>query len=293
MKLKSLLLALSCLFFTTTIASAQEDINPVVVVSLDRMTYNPKLHNSTVGSVIGEVAAAVLSGQTSKEMEGYENAVQAAVIQGMSRSFRVKVVDGLTPEDLEYPHVFSVEGDITNMTTTSKTEVETYEVKGEKKTRSRTYYRGLLGVKLQIKDAHNSAVIASPSFDISAMDLSWIETPAGAMNNALEVLSKKVRNSFNNLFPLTGSILERAGEKNDKQKEVYIDLGSNHGITEGQVLGVYRLTSIAGKTARREIARLKVKRVEGEEVSFCKVISHGKDLKAALDAGDTIVIETL
>ena len=174
MKLKALFLTSLCLLGLATYSFAQEDINPVVVISLDRMTYNPKLHNNTVGSVIGEVAAAVLSGQTSKEMEGYENAVQAAVIQGMSRSFRVKVVDGLTPEDLEYPHVFSVEGDITNMTTTSKTEVETYEVKGEKKTRSRTYYRGLLGVKLQIKDAHNSAVIASPSFDISAMDLSWI-----------------------------------------------------------------------------------------------------------------------
>ena len=292
MSLKKLFLAISCLFCISATSFAQDDSNSTILAAINKFTYNPKLHKNSVGSVIGEVTAAVLSGQTSKEMAGYENAVQAAVIQGMSNSFRIRVVDGLTDEDLEYPHVIYVDGDITNMTTTSKTEVETYEEKGEKKTRSKTYFRGQVGVTLQVKDAHDGTVISSPSFNISASDMAWIETAEGAMNKVMEALSKKVRLCFDEMFPLTGNIIERAGEKKDKQKEVYIDLGSSHGMREGVVLLVFRNKIIAGKTAREEISRLKVKQVEGEEVSLCKVTLHGKELKAALDAGETLIIET-
>ena len=263
-------MALACILCIATTSIAQDEINPTVIASMNKLDYKPKVKKNSVGEVIGEVAVAVLAGQTSKEMLGYENAVRAAVIQGMSNAYRLKVVDGLTDEDLEYPYVIYVDGDITNMTTTNKTEVETYEVKGEKKTRSRTYFSGQIGVTLQVKDAHDGTVIASPSF----------------------VLSKKVRTCFNDIFPLTGNIIERAGIKNDKQKEVYIDLGSANGLKEGVVLLVFRSKVVAGRTAKQEIARLKVKDVEGEDVSLCKVTSHGKDLKAALDAGETLIIET-
>ena len=292
MNIRKLFVAVSCLLCVAASSFAQDDHNPTVLATVNKLAYNPRFNKSGVGSVIGEVATAVLTGQTSKEMLGYENGVQAAVIKGMSNSFRLKVMDGLTDEDMEYPYVIYVDGDITNMTTTSKTETETYEEKGQKKTRSRTYFRGQIGVTLQIKDAHDGSVIASPSFNIAETDMAWIETAEGAMNKALEALSKKVTTCFNDLFPLTCNIIERAGEKKDKQKEVYIDLGSAHGMREGVVLLVFLNKTIAGKTARQEIARLRVKTVEGEEVSLCKVTSHGKELKAALDAGESITIET-
>ena len=63
-------------------------------------------------------------------------------------------------------------------------------------------------------------------------------------------------------------------------------------MREGVVLLVFRNKTIAGKTAREEIARLKVEKVEGDEVSLCKVTVHGKELKAALDAGENLIIET-
>ena len=49
---------------------------------------------------------------------------------------------------------------------------------------------------------------------------------------------------------------------------------------------------IGGKEARQQVARLRVKRIEGEEVSFCKVLSGGRDLKAALDEGLDLIVET-
>ena len=292
MSIKKLLLAIALMLAASGMAFSQEDLNPTIIASMENMTYNPKLHKNTAGSVIGEVAVAVLAGQTSREMVGYENAVRAAVLQGLSRSYRVTVVEGLTEDDLEYPYTITVGGDITNMTTTTKTEVETYEVKGEKKTRTRTYFRGQVALRLQVKDAHDEKVIDSPSFNIMATDMAWIETPEGAMNKTLEVLARKVCTYFNGMFPLTGNIIEKAGEKNDRQKEVYVDLGAKHGISINDILLVYRPKSIGGKSAREEIARLKIKKIEGDEVSFCKVTSGGKALKAALDAGETLVIES-
>lgn len=296
MNLKRFFTAAACALCLATTAFSQEDEgnpNPTIVASLHDLKYTPRPPKNTVGSVLGEVATAVLAGQTSKEMLGYEGAVRAAVLKGMSQSFRIRAIDGpLTEEEMAMPFTVYVDGDISNMTTTTKTEVEEYEEKGKKKTRSRTYFRGQVGLALQVKDASNDVVIASPTFNIYASDMAWIETPDGAMNTALKYLSNKVRIAFNDMFPLTGRIIERAGERNDKQKEVYIDLGTANGIAVGNTLTVFKVKTIAGKYAKEELAKLKVKKVEGDEVSFCKVVSHGKDLKAALDAGEKLVIIT-
>lgn len=293
MNLRSLLTALVCVLCVTPSAFSQDNPNQTITASLNNLTYTPKPPKNNVGSVIGEIATAVLAGQTSKEMVGYEGAVRAAVLKGMSLSYRIHAIDGpLSEEEMSQPFTVYVDGDISNMTTTNKTEVETYEEKGKKKTRSRTYFRGQVGVSLQVKDTRNDVVIASPTFNIYASDMSWIETAEGAMNNALKALTDKVRIAFNDMFPLTGHIIERAGIKNDKQKEVYVDLGTESGIAPGNTLYVYRIKTIAGKYAKEQLAKLKVKKVEGEEICFCKVTSHGKELMEALDAGDQLVIMT-
>ena len=79
-------------------------------------------------------------------------------------------------------------------------------------------------------------------------------------------------------------------EKNDKQKDLYIDLGAAHGLREGTHFTVYVVGSIGGKETRRQIGRLKVNAIEGDEVSRCKVSSGGKDIKAALDAQQQLLI---
>ena len=53
---------------------------------------------------------------------------------------------------------------------------------------------------------------------------------------------------------------------------------------------VYILGSIGGKETRKQIGRLKVTSIEGDEVSLCKVSSGGKDIKAALDAQQKLLI---
>lgn len=59
---------------------------------------------------------------------------------------------------------------------------------------------------------------------------------------------------------------------------------------EGQQFNVYILKNIAGREARQEIGRLKVEEVMGDDLSLCKVTRGEKEIKTALDKGETLVV---
>ena len=92
------------------------------------------------------------------------------------------------------------------------------------------------------------------------------------------------------IYPFSARIIERGTVKGEKQKELYIDLGAAHGVREGTHFDVYVIGSIGGKETRQEIGRLKVKEVKGDEVSLCKVTSGSKEVKAALDSNQQLLI---
>jgi len=89
---------------------------------------------------------------------------------------------------------------------------------------------------------------------------------------------------------LEASIIEGAAAMKDKQKEVYIDLGSSEGAYIGLHMGVYTIKTIAGREAKSQIGKLKIEAVMGDNISRCKVQKGGKDIKAALDAGENLKV---
>lgn len=295
---KRFLMAAAALLMTALTVFSQDERNPVIVASMNKLEYSHKTKDKSAGSVIGEIATAVLVGQSTKQMEGYQDAVRSAIIKGMSDAHRLRVVDGpLTKDEVSSPGAIYVDATLSNITATTKNEITEYEVKGkngekEKRTRTDVYYRGQIAVTLHVKSADDDAVIASPSFNISESDMSWVNTAEKAIDNALKRLSNRVMVYFDGMYPLTCQIIERGNIRNEKQKEVYIDLGSAHGLVSGQTLAIYTIRMIGGKEARKQVARLRVKSVEGEEVSFCKVLSGGRDLKNALDQGLDLIVET-
>lgn len=128
----------------------------------------------------------------------------------------------------------------------------------------------------------------------SEYDLAWIETREGAINSALSTLASKVTRYFNRTLPLQANIVEGAHDKKDKQKEVYIDLGeSTKGVSAGLHFGVYTTKMVAGKVAKKLIGKIKVAEVQGEELSLCKVQSGGKEIKAAIDTGEELLVTSL
>ena len=106
------------------------------------------------------------------------------------------------------------------------------------------------------------------------------------------MLSGQITRFYNRYFPLSAFIIERGNEKKDKQQEVYIDLGGQHGAYSGMHLTVYSVKTIAGRYARKELGKLKIKDVMGDDISLCKVTSGGKNIKAALDEEQMVVAIT-
>lgn len=298
MSIKRFLMAASAILLSCLSVFSQDERNPIITASMNKLEYSHKTPDRRAGAVIGEIATAVLTGQTTKEMEGYQDAVRSAIIKGMSDAYRLRVVDGLlTKDEVESPGSIYVDANLANITTTTKNEVVEYEEKkkdGEKvkKTRTDVYYRALLSVTLHVKDAMTDVVLASPSFSITESDMSWVNSAQKALDNAMARLSRLVTKYFDKMYPLTCQIIDRGGIKKDKQKQVYIDLGAAHGLKLGQTLAIYTTRLIGGKEARNQVARLRVKEIEGDEVSLCKVLSGGRDLKTALDEGLELIVET-
>ena len=266
-------------------AWAQEGRNAKVIIGMNNLSYTKPEDKSTLSKIVD----AVLLGEVTKDQSKYQDAVRAAIVKGFSQAHRISVIDGtLSKDEASLPGACYVDGTVSNLSTTTKT--EDYKVDG--KTKFRTYYKALIGVTLHIKDAKSDEIIASPAFNLSEWDVSWIETQEGAMMKALEKLSGNVTRYCNHWMPLHANVLEGARDKKDKQKEVYIDLGSAEGAYKGLHMAVFTVKTVAGKEAKKQIGKLKIEEVEGEDISLCKVQSGGKDIKADLDNGETLVIQT-
>lgn len=264
---------------------AQEGRNGKVVLGMTSMTYTKPEDKGTLSKILD----AVLLGEVTSDQGKYQDAVRAAVLKGLSQTHRITVIDGqLSKDEAARPGALYADGTVSNLSTTSKT--ETYKVDG--KTRTRTYYKALIGVTLHVKNAQTDEIVDSPTFNISEWDISWIETQDGAMMKALENLSGRVTRYYNRWLPLTAKVLEGARDKKDKQKEVYIDLGSAEGAYPGLHMAVYTVKTVAGREAKKQIGKLRVEEVQGEDISLCKVQSGGRDIKTALDSGETLVIQT-
>ncbi len=278
-----LLLCFTCGIFAQ---KQPQEKNPIKNVVFNNLTYQKPEAKKGVASVLGAISD-LASGQVTQQETSYVEAVKSSVIKGIAQSRRFTIMDGGGLANTD----FYVDGTLSNVSTTTKTEDRT-DKNGKKYTK--TTYKANIGVTLHVKNAQTNTVTASPSFNISDYDVSWVETANGAINNALEKLAYRVNDYFDRLLPLRANIIEGAKDKKDKQKEVYIDLGSaTKGVYTGIHFGVYVTRTIAGKEAKRQIGKLRLTTVMGDEISLCKVQSGGKDIKAAIDAGESIVIESI
>ena len=241
--------------------------------------------------MLGAVGEALLLGKTTQRHDNYNEAVRASIVKGISGVRRFNAIDGAFQEGevQEGMKALYVDGTLLNVSTATQIETHT---DAKKKTYTTTYYKATIGVTVNVKDATNDFVINSQTFNVSDYDLSWVETTEGAINNALSVLSGQITRFYNRFFPLNAFIIERGNEKKDKQQEVYIDLGGQHGAYSGMHLTVYSVKTIAGRYARKELGKLKIKDVMGDDISLCKVTSGGKNIKAALDEEQTVVAVT-
>jgi hypothetical protein len=261
-------------------AQRENALQNVSVMELSyMMKEGPK---SDVGTVVSAVLD-VLADQTTTEEPGYADALRASVIMALGNVRRFAVSDGLQVSPNDGTNIIA-DGTINYISITRE-----LKAAPSKKDKVPQFY-AQISLTLNLKDAATGTVLNSQVFEVNKTGWSWFNSTDTAIKNALESLRKKVEKYYNTAYPYTAQILERGVEKKDKQKELYIDLGTAHGLREGTHFDVYVIGSIGGKETRKQIGRLRVKSIEGDEVSLCKVASGGKDIKAAIDAGQQLLI---
>jgi len=269
---------------TVAVGNAQNvSENMIQNVSIMKLDYMVKeAPKSALGTVVGAVLD-VLADQTTTEEPGYADALRASVIMALSNVRRFTVTDGLQVAPNDNTNII-VDGTINFISITRE-----LKLASNKKDKIPQFY-AQIGLTLNMKDAATGTVLNSQVFEVNKTGWSWVNSTDTAIKNALETLRKRLEKYYNTEFPYTARILERGVEKKDKQKELYIDLGAIHGLQDGIHFNVYSIGSIGGKETRKQIGRLKVKSVEGDEVSLCKVVSGGKEIKAAIDAQQQLLI---
>lgn len=260
----------------------QVEKNVFYKVAIGDFAYTPKEEKATVGNVLEAVANVFLTGTSTKQQAQYADAVRASIVSGFGNVIRLNVVDG---ELDNLDNAFFVDGVISNITATSKTEPSSKKGKPDKK-----YYKSLISVNINLKDARTGEVVDSRTFSITDSDGSWMASAEKSVVYSLEKLSEKITTLYNHMFPLSATIIESGEVKKDKQKTVYIDLGTVYGAYKGLQFNIFESKTIAGKKANMKIGRLKIDKVLGDELSLCKVTKGEKQVKAALDNGITLTI---
>ena len=130
-----------------------------------------------------------------------------------------------------------------------------------------TYYSASIAYTLKVINPKDGTLVGSKTFKHGEgiTDISTGDTQDEAISRASAKAVKAVRDFIDENFKLEGTILEISKVKKDDAKEVYISLGSAHGVSEDTYFSVCVTRQIAGRTSFKEIGRLKVIAVEGED----------------------------
>ena len=283
-----MLAAAFCCAMTMMAQDSQEARNRVYSITLGNVQYAHHDEKMSTGEAVGKVLSGVLTGKTEVQATKYEGDVKNAIVKGLSGAHRYRYNDGLLQlNDVVEEGNLVADAVITNIQ--AKSDSRTWKDK-DGKTQVTTSYNGIVEAMLTLKDAKTGEIVANPTFSGSGMGSSSYSDSDKAIRDAISRLSNRITEWLNKYRPLRANIIEGAAAKKDKQKEVYIDFGSSEGAYAGLHMGVYTVKTIAGREAKSQIGKLKIEAVEGDDISRCKVQSGGKDIKAALDAGEQLVV---
>lgn len=285
------IITIVALFFAASVMWAQEGRNVASNIALDKVDYAHHGEKLSAAQAVGKVATGLSTGQTLVEASRYEDDVKNAIIKGLSGAYRFRYNDSLAwLEDVARDGDIVADANIVTIHTSSSTR-SWEDSKG--KTQVETLYTGVTEVVLFLKDAKSGRVLANPSFRAAGSGNAKYNTPEKAIKDALKRLSERIASWLNEYRPLQANVIEGSSAQKNKQKEIYIDLGSAEGAFAGLQMEVCTVKTVAGKEAKSQIGKLRIEAVEGEEISRCKVLSGGKEIKAALDAGEKLEVISL
>lgn len=289
------LAVLAALFVSTVFAQVER--NHVLKCAIGDVHYvepEPKeAPANKTANVVNQVVKGLFSiaaGQDTQTEDRPEfgESVENGLVTAMGAARRVQVLHTAFERGQHNDMVdYYIDATISSIKSTTRTRVWTDK---DKKTHSEIEYTANIVGEVAIKWIETGQVVWSMAINSSAWNYSWYNSAEKALGEALASMRYNVWKSLNNSYPLYASIVEGERFTEKKAKEVYIDLGTNFGVSKGMHFFVYSVKEVAGKQAKKKIGQLKVTEVSDEELSLCKVQNGGKEIKVAMEAGETLLI---
>ncbi|MCF8230009.1 MAG: hypothetical protein K9G58_03720 [Bacteroidales bacterium] len=182
---------------------------------------------------------------------------------------------------------YIIKGDITGIITDSKN-VTSKQIGGGERTYTQ-YQVGMQFVITAINVADSSIIGTEVIKETGYSEKSYNE----ALLDYLKSLDYKVEIFIQRYFPLDILLVEITDEKRDKAREVLIAAGEKFGINKGDKFKVVEVSILAGMRREKEIGKVTVLNVEGENFSNCKVNDGEKEIFQSFEAGKELICISL
>ncbi len=262
--MKKILSVVAALFFMTLTASAQD--KPVVCIedftnsSNLRPSYAKQLQNEIVSGISATTRVTIVQpssfGKLPKDPTEYENALKAKGVN------------------------FILKGTLNDYTTgTSKSVID-----------GKSYITAEVSYTLSLIDIETHLTISS---DTEKCTYNTGSSDSDALTKAIDAASDNMKKYVDRHFKISATIkaLDQVDPKKGA-KTVYITIGSDAGITKGDILEVSAEVNIAGEKARKKIGEVKVNEIMSGTLSLCSVKNGGLEIKKAFEEGTQMTVMT-
>lgn len=109
------------------------------------------------------------------------------------------------------------------------------------------------------------------------------------MDNCRQNVAREIRNAISSMYPSTAPRASVRGEvvkideiKKDKVVSVYINVGEDNRVKEGDTFAVLARYEIDGNKGEHEIGKLQVTAVDGGSIAHCKIKKGERDIYDAV-----------
>ncbi len=157
----------------------------------------------------------------------------------------------------------------------------------DKSSNEKKSYRAEVNFSLTVTDAATGAVTGTYS-DVTVYNGT---TEAESIQKAIETMDSMIKRFVDTYFKVSGFV--KALDKYDAKKgakTVYITLGYDAGISEGQIFEVYTEAEVAGEKIVKKIGEVKASEVLSSTLTLCKVKNGEKEIYEAFIAEKTMVV---
>ncbi len=116
-------------------------------------------------------------------------------------------------------------------------------------------------------------------------------SPADADRRAIASVSSRMEYYIDNHYKFLTEILRiEEQDKKGRFSQLYIHCGSNMGVQNGDLFLVYLEEEVAGVPSRKQIGKVRVRKVQGEDISLCSISNGGDAIAEAFFSVKRLVL---